>query len=37
MRHDGALDIESAPGQGSRFTLVFPASRTRVTVPDTST
>jgi two-component system phosphate regulon sensor histidine kinase PhoR len=37
MRHDGALDIESAPGQGSRFTLVFPASRTRVTAPDTST
>jgi two-component system phosphate regulon sensor histidine kinase PhoR len=31
MRHDASLDIESTVGQGSCFTLVFPASRTRVT------
>jgi two-component system phosphate regulon sensor histidine kinase PhoR len=29
QRHGGALLIESTPGQGSRFTMRFPASRAR--------
>jgi len=28
LRHEAKLEIESEPGQGSRFRLVFPASRT---------
>jgi two-component system phosphate regulon sensor histidine kinase PhoR len=30
QRHGGELDMQSEPGKGSRFRLVFPASRVRV-------
>lgn len=30
QRHGGELDIQSEPGKGSRFRLIFPAVRTRV-------
>jgi two-component system, OmpR family, phosphate regulon sensor histidine kinase PhoR len=30
QRHGGELDMHSEPGKGSRFRLVFPASRVRV-------
>jgi two-component system phosphate regulon sensor histidine kinase PhoR len=30
QRHGGELDVHSDPGKGSRFRLVFPASRVRV-------
>jgi two-component system phosphate regulon sensor histidine kinase PhoR len=33
QRHGGELDIESEPGKGSRFSLVFPASRVRCLDP----
>jgi two-component system, OmpR family, phosphate regulon sensor histidine kinase PhoR len=29
IRHEGRLDIQSAPGRGSAFSLVFPATRAR--------
>jgi two-component system phosphate regulon sensor histidine kinase PhoR len=33
QRHGGELDIESEPGKGSRFSLVFPAPRVRCLDP----
>ena len=32
QRHGAELKIESTPGKGSRFTIIFPASRVRATV-----
>ena len=29
QRHGGEIDIQSEPGKGSRFTLIFPATRVR--------
>ncbi len=31
--HEGAVDVHSAPGQGSRFTLYFPAAMDEATAP----
>jgi CheY-like chemotaxis protein/anti-sigma regulatory factor (Ser/Thr protein kinase) len=31
--HEGAVDVHSAPGQGSRFTLYFPAAPAAVPLP----
>jgi two-component system phosphate regulon sensor histidine kinase PhoR len=33
-RHQAQLDVESKPGQGSRFTIRFPAKRTVPAAPD---
>jgi two-component system phosphate regulon sensor histidine kinase PhoR len=33
QRHGGELRIESTPGKGSRFAMVFPASRVRLAAP----
>jgi len=33
-RHQAQLDVESKPGQGSRFTITFPAKRTDPAEPD---
>ena len=32
QRHGAELDIQSEPGKGSRFRLVFPAARVRVAI-----
>ena len=36
QRHSGRLDIDSTPGQGSTFRIVFPALRVRRLVPSIS-
>ena len=34
LRHGARLEIESAPGRGSEFSALFPASRLRPPEPD---
>jgi two-component system, OmpR family, phosphate regulon sensor histidine kinase PhoR len=36
QRHGGELDIQSEPGKGSSFKLIFPAARVRVPAVDTA-
>ena len=36
QRHGGELDIQSEPGKGSSFKLVFPAARVRIGAPTTA-
>ncbi|PZP61502.1 MAG: PAS domain-containing sensor histidine kinase, partial [Delftia acidovorans] len=34
QRHGAKLGITSAPGQGSEFSVTFPASRVRIPAPE---